>query len=429
MSVSEGSGRGSGRKGPAYERAKALAQARNVEERRALAAQPDVVPEILYFLAEDDDTEVRRAVAANPNTPRHADHFLRHDNDEEVRGGLAVKIAALTPDLDGESREQIRRMTVEVLETLAQDEVVRVRKILAEAIMDIPSAPQAVVDRVVVTLARDEDLSVSAPVLENSPLLSEDVLVEIVGSPAVAGAIAAVSTRRNVSSRLSDAIISTDDDAGIVALLRNQTAQIREEALDQLIDKAPEKPGWHEPLVRRPRLTAKSAVKLAKFVAFALVQELQRRADVDDQTSALLSEEIGRRLENNPNLVDDLGAEGPIGERNKAVQMHNDGEMTDKTVTDALSEGRREFVLAALALRSGLQDPVVHSMMASRNVKAIAALAWKSGMNAAFALQLQLRLGDVAQEKAIKPTAEGEYSISEDEMSWQIDLVADSDPE
>jgi len=411
---------------PAYEAAMRIAEGEDPKERLKLASSEQVAPEILYYLAEDEDPRVRLAVARNPNTPRHADNFLARDGDVDVRSELAGKIARLTPDLDAEQRAAIRKMTVEVLETLARDEMTRVRSMISETLKDVPMAPPEVVSRVIETLARDEDIQVSGPLLENSPLLSDAVLLEIIDSPPVQGAVTAISRRWEVSTEVSDAIIDTDEEPAIVSLLRNESAQIREEALDRLIETAASRPGLHEPLVRRPRLSSANAVKLAKFVAVALVAELKRRDELDDHTSGLLSEELARRIEEDPAAAVGLESDNPVDERNAAIRLHNNGQLTDKVVSVALASGRRAFLMAALSLRSGLEEPVVHSLISSRNAKAVTALAWKAELNMGFALQLQLRLGNVEPRSAIRPDQDGRFPLSEEDMNWQIDLVAES---
>ena len=410
---------------PEYDAAMRIAEGDDTAKRLALASGDEVAPEILYYLAEDEDPRVRLAVARNPATPRQADSFLSRDGDVEVRSELAGKIARLTPDIGDEERATVRKMTVEVLETLARDEMVRVREMISSTLKDFPLAPPEVISRVIETLARDEDLSVSGPLLENSPLLSDEVLVEIIASPPVRGAVAAISNRWEVSTEVSDAIIDTDDEPAIIALLRNDSAQIREETLDRLIETATERPDIHEPLVRRPRLSSANALKLAKFVAVALVAELKRRAELDDHTSGLLSAELSRRIEENPGAAAGLESDDPVDERNSAVRLHNSGQLTEKIVSVGLASGRRAFLMAALALRSGLEEPVVHSLINSRNAKAMTALAWKADLNMGFALQLQLRLGNIKPSVAIRPNQDGQFPLSEDDMIWQIDLVAD----
>ncbi|WP_420403151.1 DUF2336 domain-containing protein [Nisaea sp.] len=411
----------------AYEQAKSIASSTNLAERRRLAEDHLTPPEILFFLAEDDNSEVREAVAANTATPRHADQFLAKDESEDVRSIVARKVAAIAPNLSSERRESIRKLTVEVLETLALDHVDRVRAVLADAVKELTDAPPEVISRVVEVLARDTTLSVSGPILEHSPLLADELLVEIIRNEPVAGAIAAISRRQAVSEAVSDAVIGAEDDAAIAELLGNQSAQIREETLDELIENATDRPVLHRPLVTRPKLLGRHALSLARFVGYALVAELSKRTDLGAEASAQLARELERRLEENPGLADGVEeGEAILTGRDRAKMMYENGTLTEDVVRDAVSEGKRPFVLAALECVSGLAEGAVHSLASSINPKAVVALVWKAGYSMDFALQLQLRLANIPPEKALKPTEDGGFPLNEDQLSWQIELVSET---
>ena len=59
-----------------YEESKRLIQSRNPADRRLVAGNLQVQPEVLYFLATDPDPTVRTAVAGNEATPVQADLIL-----------------------------------------------------------------------------------------------------------------------------------------------------------------------------------------------------------------------------------------------------------------------------------------------------------------------------------------------------------------
>jgi len=403
----------------ARERAMEIARTGNVAARRALAKRADLAPELLFYLAEDDDVVVRRSVAGNASTPRHAHEFLSRDADESVRTKVAERVGAEVAELGTERRAQHRRITIEVMESLAIDAAEKVRRRLAEAIKNADGVPPDVVRRVIEVLARDTAHEVAVPVLEHSPMLSDDFLVGIVEAPANTGAVTAVSRRRGVSSRVSDAIASSGDDSAITALLANESAQIREATLDRLIDMAPEKPGWHAPLVARPKLSAGHVGKLARFVAMALVEELRSRTDLDEEASARLTEVMSRRIE-------EAGGRSPAGaERGRALSMHSDGELDELSLSEALTGGRRAFVMAALSVRSGLPEPVVHSMMSSGSAKAITALAWRAGMTMEFAEQLQLRLAYIEPRDVLRAAYGTRFPLDDEQLDWQVQMYAE----
>jgi uncharacterized membrane protein len=97
--------------------------------------------------------------------------------------------------------------------------------------------------------------------------------------------------------------------------------------------------------------------------------------------------------------------------------------LTDKIISVVLASERRSFLNAALALRSGLHEPVVHSLISSHNATTMTAFAWKARLNMASALQLQLRLGVLTTSNAIRPDPNGRFPLLDDDKVWKIDLV------
>src|SRR3546814_2510032 len=115
-------------------------------------------------------------------------------------------MAAIAPGLSHEQREQVRRLTEDLIETLARDQAVRVRQVVAEALKDLTDASPEVIGR----LARDAELVVAAPILEHSPVLLDTDLLDIIASGPIRGALAAIARRSNLAMEVSDAIVGAD---------------------------------------------------------------------------------------------------------------------------------------------------------------------------------------------------------------------------
>lgn len=412
-----------------YEEARELARHEDPAVRRTLAARPDMRPEILYFLAEDPNPEVRREIAVNSATPALANLLLATDSDTEVRSVLAVKIARLAPGLTADEQDRLRRMTYEALELLARDEVIRVRRILAEALADVANAPPEVIRH----LASDAAISVAGPVLENSPVLTDEDLLAIIRSGPIQGALSAISRRTHVGASVADAIAATDDSAAIAVLLANPSAQIREETLDFLIDRAPDIEIWHGPLVRRPQLSARAAARLARFVADNLLQSLHQRRDLDPETAQAVARAVRRRLDEQAQARPPMGAAKakrgdsrpamaePEPPYRLATRMNEAGTLDEKVVAKALTVGDHEFVIAALAVRSGLPLEAATKIIATQSAKGITALAWKARLSMAFAVQVQSRLAHIGPADLLHPKG-GKFPLSEEDMVWQLDF-------
>jgi uncharacterized protein (DUF2336 family) len=283
-----------------------------------------------------------------------------------------------------------------------------VRRILAEELKASPSAPL----RVIELLARDEAVEVSAPVLQFSPLLTEDFLVEIVETGVAGGALAAIARRDKLGASVADAIVARDDEAAITVLLENRSAQIREETLDALVARAEGVAAWHEPLVRRPSLSPRAVRRLSEFVADSLIEALARRDDIDSAMADRLRDAVRGRL------GDGEAADVSPMERVRALAAR--GKLDGAAVMRALSQGDRPFVMAALAVLSGMKLEAVQKMVSLKSAKGIVSLAWKAGLPNDQAVQLQLRLARIA------PSAVFGGALSEADMRWQLDYFSEA---
>lgn len=387
-----------------YEKAKRLAADPDADVRRNLARDAGVAPEILFYLAEDSSAEVRRAVAANGSAPRHADLLLTKDADVSVRERLAGKIGALLPDLASEDKERIRELTNQVIEALARDQAARVRQIVAEALKDAVDAPVAVIQK----LARDIEIKVAGPVLEHSPLLTDEDLLEIIADRPIKGALSAIAKRRELAGKVSDAVVKVaaadpQESAAVTKLLENGSAQIREDTLDRILDYAPKQPAWHAPLVERPKLPPNAMRRLAEFVSRSLLEALQRRPDLDQATARDVAKTVQKRLE----AEDGGGSAPPVGE---------------DAMTAAIANGKQEAVAAALARDAKLPAATVASILASKSAKAVTALAWRAKLSMRQALQLQLRIAHIPPTAALNPRGGTDYPLTPSEMEWQLGL-------
>jgi len=159
-----------------YEEAKEFAQHQDVRVRKALAEREDVRPEILFYLAGDPAPEVRKAIAHNTATPMRAYLELAQDQEDDIRSNLAEKIGHLAPSLTAHEVDRVQSYAYQALEILATDQLTQIRTILADSLKEVTDAPEDIVK----TLAQDTELAVSAPILEHSPVLSDQDLMDII---------------------------------------------------------------------------------------------------------------------------------------------------------------------------------------------------------------------------------------------------------
>jgi uncharacterized protein (DUF2336 family) len=401
-----------------YETQKTLAASRQPDDRRRLAQSTSARPEVLYYLAADADRAVRQAVAGNEATPVQADLLLARDRELAVRVDLAQKIARLAPGLGREGHERLRNMTQEVLDLLLRDQAVRVRQVIAEALKDVVDAPPDVIRR----LAHDEEIAVAAPVLECSPLLSDDELLELIGDGPIPGALTAIARRRSVGAEVADAIAGAGNVEAVTALLANPSAQIREETLDRLVDGAPGIAAWHKPLVDRPLLSPGIARKLAAFVADHLLQRLSARRDLDPAAARDVAAAVKRRLAEASAAPAAPEAAPSVDEvLARARRLKQEGKLDEAAVLAACGSDR-VFARAALAALAALPLEVVDRVLGAHSPKGVTALVWKCGLGMRAASKVQTQLAQIPPSAALKPRVDGGYPLSPEAMQWQLDF-------
>lgn len=401
---------------------KELARDPNVSVRARLAADREAPAEILYFLAEDQALEVRRAVAENPATPRQADTILSRDPDYTVRCLLARKIVG--EGLPDDERSQLWRIGFTILETLARDKLVRVRQALAEAIKSKPKAPRPII----LELAHDREREVASPVIRHSPVLTEEDLVDIASGDAPDWAKAAVADRETVGPKVSEAIVRGGGVGAVASLLGNTRADIGDNTIERVIDGAAEVVEWHEPLVRRPSLPCAGVLKLARFVAAPLFAVLRGRRDVGPEAAKNLDKVARSRgiKPARPAPKPTPKKKADTGGAKQAEALFRKGKLNNEAVNLALEAGDDAFVIAALALRSGIPHGTTERILRTPSPRAVTALCWKAGHSMRFALQVQKRISCVPPGRLLNARNGSEFPMSEDEMTFQLELVTES---
>ena len=396
-----------------YEEQKRRLQDPDPATRAALACHPDARPEVLYYLAGDPDPTVRSAVASNAVTPVQADELLCEDVDDAVRGDLALKIARLIPDMPADEVEKVRELTFAMLDRLSHDQLPRIRALLAEELKQARWAPPPLVKR----LAMDALAIVAAPILEYSPLLSDADILEVIAAGCAGESLAAVARRHEVSEDVAEAVVATLDIPAVTALLTNKNARIREETLDKVADNAADVDAWHGPMAMRPELSIRAIRRISGFVATALVEKLAKRAGLDAETAGFLRDTLQRR-------VNESAGDLELRERLEAHALNRDDMLNDEALDSAIETARHEFVREALALRSGLPLTSVDKLLRAGAAKPVVALAWKAGLSMRLAMRLQSRIARIPPAGMLNARNGTDYPMSEDDMRWQLDILA-----
>lgn len=354
-------------------------------------------PAVLAGFACDPSVTVRASLALNVAAPDAANSMLARDPDTRVRELLARKLGSLLPTLSPADREALRQRTWALLTRLAADEADRVRAVIAAEVKDLPDAPRDVILR----LAHDPMITVCEPVILFSPLLSAADLVALVTSAPNAATREAVARRSNLPETVSDAIADSADDQAIRALLANQSAQIREATLDALVARAAEQESWHEPLTRRPALSAQAMRLLSDIVADHLLEVLSTRADIPEQLRLRVRERL-------------------VGSAAAPSVQHS----PETLLLMAERVGDTKAAIRTLAERADVAVELVEQAATLRSTKGLVALTWKAGLPMRVAMAMQTLLARVSPAAAIQPGPGDSYPLTVEEMRWQLTFLA-----
>lgn len=376
-----------------------------------LAGRADAGADVLHFLAENGAPATRRAVAANPSTAARTNLYLADDQDDDVRAELARKIARLMPGLSKDESDHIRRLTIETLERLATDQVVRVRTILAEEIKHSADVPKFIVN----TLARDVESLVAAPILEYSPLLSDNDLLEIIATARAEEMLSAVARRKPLDPKVADAIVGSLEIPAIAALLANPDARIREKTLEDLADQAEKIQAWQAPLVLRADLSRRAIWRIASFVGSSLIEQLVARYGLDEEVGQHLNKELRARLQQ------EQKAEAPPNNAAKDVAAAQAaGQLDDSFVDEAASDGKRDVVIHALSTLGKVPEATVRKILGTRSAKPVTALVWRAGLSMRVACRIQSFVMKLSGGELLPARSGIHFPMTEDEMRWHL---------
>jgi len=290
-----------------------------------------------------------------------------------VRCALARKlVGAGLPD---DERRSMWRMTFTMLEALATDTVVRVRRTISDAIQRFVDAPRPVI----LTLAKDDFPDVATPVLRCSPVLTDDDLIELVDRGAPDWAQAAIADRPTVSPALAEKLAASGSVPAVASLLNNRGARIGEATLERIIERAPRIEAWHAPLVNRPDIPKGFVDRIASFVAAPLAAVLLRGPRRSAKGFQPPSVSKGPpRMQKSTDWARGTSAErsarGWESPAERARRLYASNQLTEELVAMALDSGQRDFAVEALSIKSGLGGDAVRRIVESRSARSVTAL-------------------------------------------------------
>jgi uncharacterized protein (DUF2336 family) len=214
------------------------------------------------------------------------------------------------------------------------------------------------------------------------------------------------------------------DIPAIATLLANNKARIREATIEQLVDRAEGTLAWHSPLAMRADLSLRVLRRIAGFVGAALLAEIAKRHDLDEETLTYLNRCVRARLQEEALHAAEY-EDKAVAEVNAAER---EGRLNEGFMEHAIGAGQRDAVVAALAALTKATRPQVEKVFASRNAKAITSLAWRAGLSMRIAFKIQALVVKLKADELLPARGGIHYPLSETDMRWHLSYFGVGEP-
>lgn len=271
---------------------------------------------------------------------------LLQDPNSENRATAAEKVAG-TFSSDSLSEAE-RAIAEDIFRAMVKDAAVRVREALSDSLKDNPMVPHDVAT----ALAKDVE-SVAMPMIESSSVLTDEDLVEIVNTRSV-DVQKAVAGRATVSERVADALVDTEDEDVVAALVGNAGARMNEGTFDRVLDQFGDSEKVNAPMAHREDLPVGVSERLVTLVSEQLRDHIMTNHEISPTTAADLL--LESREKATVSLVEG-GNQRTVQEL--VDQLAANGRLTPTLMLRALCMGDTTFFEVALAKKADI--PVLNA--------------------------------------------------------------------
>lgn len=267
--------------------------------------------------------------------------LIKGDTDEDK----ALACYRLCRHIDSvEIGENERNFAEEILRLVVNGAAERVRRALAVTLKSSNNLPSDVAAK----LARDIE-SIALPILENSPMITDEDLVEILEAAEPARQIA-IAKRSNLSQDVTDAICEHGIAMAITTALKNLNADFSEQGMNTAIDRYPTAAEIAEAMIDRPILPLNVAEKIAGRFSGQIFDKLVENHALPPQMAIDLAANTRERA--SIDLIAQAGMQADI--LRFVQQLSLNGKLTPSFILRALCQGEVRLVEFALAELAGI---------------------------------------------------------------------------
>ena len=239
---------------------------------------------------------------------------------------------------------------------------------LARRIAPVPNAPAGVVS----ALARNDDITVAGPVLEQARLSDPDLL-HIAETKSQAHLLA-MSTRLGISEALSDILVERGDREVARSIANNRHAQLSDNAFIKLVRRAEQDGLLAEKVGMRTDIPPRLFRQLLMQASEVVQKRLLAKAKPETQV------EIRRVL---AQVTDEVAAKAAPRNYTSALAavraMHKERKLGEADIAEFAKGGKYEETIAALATLCAVPVEVVDRLMNGERANPVLILARAAG--------------------------------------------------
>lgn len=293
-----------------------------------------------------------------------------------------------------------------LLHLLVGDVETQVRRSLAVTVAASERLPATIASR----LARDR-IEVARPILEESPLLEDDELIEIVRTNAMQYALA-VAGRERVSEQLADALVDTGEQQVVAKLVGNFGASLSTKTLGRVMEDWRGDKEVQDRMVRRPALPFELIEHMVGAIGDRIEWELVQTRRMEPQEARALMQAVRDRT-----AVGLTAKEH--GDRKLEVHLRerlHAGNLDADDLVQYLREGDIAAFEQALALLAELDPKTVRRFAYNSDRRYLAALCLKANLPAPHYLTIRMAL-ELAG-RSIGPKTPADDTFSSEAMAY-----------
>jgi uncharacterized protein (DUF2336 family) len=258
----------------------------------------------------------------------------------------------------------------DVITRLAAEIEITARALLSFRLAPISNAPP----RVIRTLAFDDAIEVAAPILCQSPRLSDSDLVEnarIKGQ----GHMLAISRRRYLSEVVTDVLVERGDPQVLMSTVDNRGARLSDTGFSTLLQRSEGNEGMVLRVAERPEIPPHLFRQLLARASLSVREKLEA---IHPELSLEIHEaveEVSNRIESEVLTLSADHRLAPV-ENTACIDRLDDDKLKKLAVNGAFAE-----VTATLAMMGDLPSSYVDNLMTGRRSDGLLALARAVGLS------------------------------------------------